>query len=89
MSWIEEAIIVISYRQRSAWMLIIGIYSSLAILMYGEFIISTYPDSSIFSDIIKTGLAHRAEKAAIGIIILTIISSIKMYLKDRKRLIYS
>ena len=86
MSWVEEILAVLAYRQRSLWMLVIGLFFASITLMFGQHMIEAVSDNSMFGDAIKDLMAHKADKAALGILLFTFVWAIKFFLTDRKRL---
>lgn len=86
---LTEFLYVFAYSKRTQFILLVGVVLFGGLLIGGAYTTShmelkNVPDSVV--DVIRNKLLQRYEKAAWGILGLSVLAAVKFYRKDRKRL---
>lgn len=88
-NWIIEILMVWEYRSRSYWLLVIGLLGATFIPMIIDWHLSGIEFSGHFKaleEVFKAKAEHRVDKRSLIFLISTWYLAIKLYLKDRKKM---
>lgn len=90
MSWFEEFLVVLAHSSRTQWAISLGIVSSIATLVMGNYLVSHLSFHGVLAPLAETvreALQDRYDKAAWSSLAAFFLLAVKCYRKDRKRLL--
>ena len=90
MNWLEEILLVLAFSTRTQFAILLGVMSFIFILTYGYFAVDVFELIGLMApltEVLKPYFAHRYEAAAFGSLFGFMGVAVKLYKKDRKRLL--
>lgn len=86
---LSEFFYVFAYSKRAQFILVVGFVFFAGLMIGGEYATDHMELKSIpgpLAEVVRDNILHRYQKAAWGILGLSVLAAVKFYRKDRKRL---
>lgn len=88
--WLAEILVVLAHSSRTQFALVLGVVSFVGLMVAGDYFvgrIQLHGALSPLTEVVREQLFHRYDKAAWGSLVACLLLAIKLYRKDRKRLL--
>lgn len=89
MNWLEDALFVLAYSTRTQLALLMGVISSIGILIYGYSVVDSFELTGLLAPltgVLKPYFSHRYEAAALSSLLSFMGLALKLFIKDYKRM---
>lgn len=88
--WLAEILVVLAYSSRTQCAIVLGMVSFIGLMMAGDYFvgrIELHGALAPLTDVMREKLFHRYDKAAWASLAACLLLAVKLYRKDRKRLL--
>jgi hypothetical protein len=88
--WLAEILVVLAYSSRAQFAIVLGMVSFAGLMVAGDYFvgrIELHGALAPLTDVVREKLFHRYDKAAWASLAACLLLAVKLYRKDRKRLL--
>lgn len=88
-NWLTDVLIVLSFSQKTQWVLLIGVLCSIGISILGEIMLENFQLHGFLQpigEVIRDKLLRRYDKLALLTLVSFFLLAVKTYNTDKKRL---
>jgi hypothetical protein len=88
--WLAEILVVLAYSSRTQFAIVLGMVSFVGLMVAGDYFvgrIELHGALASLTDVVREKLLHRYDKAAWASLAACLLLAVKLYRKDRKRLL--
>jgi hypothetical protein len=88
--WLEEILMVLAHSPRTQFAIAVGLASFVGLMLAGEYFVGRFELQGMFApltDVIREQLWHRYDEAAWTALVSSLLLAMKLYRKDRRRLL--
>ncbi|MBX9848160.1 MAG: hypothetical protein K2X64_02610, partial [Rhodocyclaceae bacterium] len=88
--WLAEILVVLAHSSRTQFAIVLGMVSFVGLMVAGDYFvgrIELHGALAPLTDVVREKLFHRYDKAAWASLAACLLLAVKLYRKDRKRLL--
>jgi hypothetical protein len=88
--WLEEILIVLAHSSRTQVAIFLGVFFFVGLMLAGEYFVGRLEFHGVLTpltDVVRERIWHRYDKAAWATLAGFLLLAVRLYVKDRKRLL--